>query len=456
MTRPGLPINQLLPAGRVIVVCGRADDARAWRDLLGPARCLALALDDAPPETRRRTLRGASDHLAWQHHAIGGLDGSGWLARPADAFDPDNSATLVLPDPLDPPHAGSRRRIGVRQPAWRLFEDKTVVDALWDAASVPRAQSIVSDGTADLAMLGAIVDQGTGVVCSCQPLGAGPSAGGDGIWWWRNGLPPTTIPTAEPGTWRVRLMPLLEGVPVRLHGLALTRGVIPFPPMELVTLPRTEQGTFLCAGAVPTLGHAANLVTQTERLGSCLRERLGYRGGFSVDGILTARGFLPTDFNARLTSAMEAAPPDLRVLLHTVNLLVRNGIEPDTSAVEQLAEETFTAGATCTIFGAATHADEKAPREASVHWDGDRLVLDPRGSDGGLVVTPSPRGWLLTATLATDRLPSGGRVGPVAPEVFRFSDEVLGTNFGNLAPPFDTRSTIRLPVARLSSESAKE
>ncbi|MDZ5447554.1 hypothetical protein U2F26_33440 [Micromonospora sp. 4G57] len=457
MIGPGLQINQLLPDGKVIVVCGRVDDARAWQDLLGPTRCLALALDDVPPDTRRRTLRGASDYLAWQHHAIGGLDGSGWLAGPANAFDPANTATLVLPDPLDPPHAGARRRIGVRQPAWRLFEDKTVVDALWDTAGVPRAQSIVSDGTADLAMLGAIVDQGTGVVCSCQPIGAGPSAGGDGIWWWRNGPSRTAIPTAEPGTWRVRLMPLLEGIPLRLHGMALTTKVIPFPPMELVTLPRPEQGTFLCAGAVPTLGRAADLVTQTERLGAGLRERLGYRGGFSVDGILTAGGFLPTDFNARLTSAMEAAPSERRVLLHAVNLLARDGIEPDTSAVEQLAEETFAAAATCTIYGAATHADPRSPREAAVRWNGDRLVPAPSGAaDGSLVITPSPRGWLLTATLATDRLPSGGRVGPWAPEVFRLSDEVLGTNFGNLAPPFDPRSTFCLPGARLSSESARE
>ncbi|MFY1637117.1 hypothetical protein ACN27F_28220 [Solwaraspora sp. WMMB335] len=448
MTRPGPPINQLLPDGKVIVVCGRADDAAAWQDLLGPARCLALALDDAPPETRRRTLPGASSHLAWQHHAIGGLDGSGWLAGPADAFDPDNTATLVLPDPLDPPHAGVRKRIGVRQPAWRLFEDKTVVDTLWDVAGVPRAPSVISDGTADLATLGAIVDQGTGVVCSCQPIGAGPSAGGDGIWWWRDRPPPATIPTAKPRAWRVRLMPLLEGVPVRLHGLALATMVIPFPPMELVTLPRPGQGTFLCAGAVPVLGDAAELVAQTERIGEALHERLGYRGGFSVDGILTASGLIPTDLNARLTSAMEAAPSARRVLLHAVNLLARDGIEPDLSVVEQLVAQIFTAGATCTIFGAATETDEKAPRKAAVRWDGDRLVSDPSGADGALVVTPSPRGWLLTATLATARLPGGGRVGPLAPEVFRISDEVLGTDFGNLAPPLDTQPTTCLPRTR--------
>jgi len=448
MTRPGLPINQLLPDGKVIVVCGRADDAAAWQDLLGPARCLALALDDAPPETRRHPLPGASSHLAWQHHAIGGLDGSGWLAGPADAFDPDNTATLVLPDPVDPPHTGIRKRIGVKQPAWRLFEDRTVVDTLWDVAGVPRAPSVISDGTADLATLGTIVDQGTGVVCSCQPIGAGPSAGGDGIWWWRDGPPPATIPTAKPGASRVRLMPLLEGVPVRLHGLTLATRVIPFPPMELVTLPRPGQGSFLCAGAVPTLGDTSDLVAQTERIGAGLRERLGYRGGFSVDGILTASGFLPTDLNARLTSAMEAVPSARRVLLHAVNLLARDGIDPDTSVVEQLVAEIFAASATCTIFGAATEADERAPRKAAVRWDGDRLASDPSGADGALVVTPSPRGWRLTATLATARLPGGGRVGPLEPEIFRISDEVLGTKFGNLAPPFDTQPTTCPPGAR--------
>ncbi|MFY1703007.1 hypothetical protein ACN28G_14880 [Micromonospora sp. WMMA1923] len=320
-----------------------------------------------------------------------------------------------------------------------------------------RANGTPIDGTVDLAMLGAIVDQGTGVVCSCQPRGAAPSAGGDGIWWWRDGPPPTTIPATEPGTWRVRLMPLLEGIPVRLHGMALATRIIPFPPMELVTLPRPEQGTFLCAGAVPMLGDTAALVTETERIGVGLRDRLGYRGGFSVDGILTRTGFQPTDLNARLTSAMEAAPSDRRVLLHAVNLLAREGNEPDTGAVAQLAEDMFSIGRTCTIFGAASSADERASRKAWVRWDGDQLVpAASNDGDGNLVILPSPRGWLLTTTLATARLPRGGRVGPWAPEAFRLSDETLGTNFGHLAPPFGTRSRICLPEARLSAEWARE
>ncbi|WP_247674081.1 hypothetical protein [Micromonospora sp. C51] len=435
--------GQLPLDGLVIMICGRADDAQAWQELLGSHRCLALTLDDAPPQARTRPIRGASDQLVWQHDAIAGLDGSGWLAARADAFDPDQSASLLLPDPLDPPRTGDRRRVGTRQPAWRMFEDKTTVDALWDVAGIPRAPSVITNNPADIGLLGKLVDRGAGVVCSYQPIGTGPTAGGDGIWWWRDGTPPARMPTAEVGTWRIRLMPLLEGTPVRLHGMALGSAVVPFPPMELVTLPRPEHGTFLCAGAVPTLGHDADLVTQTTRLGAGLRKHLGYRGGFSVDGILTTNGFLPTDFNARLTSAMEAAPSEFRVQLHTVNLLARERIEPDTSAVQQLAEKTFTAGASCTLFGAATRGGGTSLRETAVRWSGDRLVAAPSGAaDGSLIVAPSPRGWLLTATLAADRLPSGNQIGPWAPEVFRLSDEVLGTNFGNLAPPFDFATAV--------------
>jgi hypothetical protein len=425
-------IAALLPDGKIIVVCGRTDDADAWRDLLGPGRCLTVALDDAPRETR---FRGASDQLDWQHDTIAGLDGSGWLAQAADAFDPDNAAALVLPDPLDPPLAGTRKRLGQRAPTWRLFEDKTAVDALWDALGVTRARSIVTDDAADLARLGALVDRGGGVVCSYQPTGAGPAAGGDGIWWWRHNQSLPTVPVGG-GRCRVRLMPFLEGTPVRLHGFVLARTIVVFPPMEIVTLLRRDRGTFLCAGTVPTLGYRTDLVSQTRRVGTGLRDRLDYRGGFSVDGIVTVDGFLPTDFNARLTSAMEAAPCDLRVRLHVANILAREGPGPDPAAVEYLADNVFARGGTYTLYGAATSASAGGCRAVAVRWTGQRLVVtysDP--ADGRLALTRSARGWLLTATLDSSCVPLDGPVGGLAPTVFRLSDQVLGTDFGDLAPP---------------------
>lgn len=440
-----------LPDGPFIAVCGRQDDADAWRDLLGADRCLALALDTAPPDTAQRTVRGASQQVARYHDLIAGLDGSGWMAEAANAFDPGHRASLLLPDPLDPPRTGDRRRLGVRHPSWRLGEDKTVVDALWDSLAVPRAASIIVDGPSNLAMVGAEVDLGAGVVCACQRAGAGPTAGADGMWWWRGTDPPSALSTMQAGSYRARVMPMLDGTPVRLHGFVLDRHVAPFPPMELVTLLRPASGTFLCTGAVPTLGDVAELATITRHLGNGLRERLGYRGGFSVDGILTHTGFLPTDFNARLTSAMEAAPSHLRVQLHLANMLARDHRAVDMDTVERLAGEIFTASSTYTLYGAANRIDENRPRAATVRWNDGQLTLAEAGTgDGRLAVTRSPRGWLLTATLTSERLPPGGMLGPTAPTVFALSDEAFGTDFGDLQPQAAEEHHRRLPAQRSS------
>ena len=82
-----------LPPGPIVVICGRPDDARAWRDLIGHQRCHAVGLDEAP--RFGEPLRGASAQLEWQHDAIATLDGSGWLAEQVQAFDPHTAAALV-------------------------------------------------------------------------------------------------------------------------------------------------------------------------------------------------------------------------------------------------------------------------------------------------------------------------------------------------------------------------
>lgn len=445
-----------LPDGPFIAICGREDDADAWRDLLGPDRCLALALDTAWPNAAQPAVRGASQQVVRYHDLIAGLDGSGWMAEAANAFDPARRATLVLPDPLDPPRTGNRRRLGARHPSWRLGEDKAVVDALWDSLAVPRVASIIVDGPSNLAMAGAEVDVGAGVVCACQRTGAGPTAGADGMWWWRGTDPPPALSTMQAGSYRARIMPMLDGTPVRLHGFVLDQHVAPFPPMELVTLLRPASGTFFCTGAVPTLADVGELATVTQHLGDGLRERLGYRGGFSVDGILTHAGFRPTDFNARLTSAMEAASSHLRVQLHLANMLVRDHRAVETGTVERLAGEIFSASSTYTLYGAANRVHENGPRAASVRWNDRRLTLAEAGTgDGRLAVTRSPRGWLLTATLRSECVPYGGLLGPAAPTVFALSDEVFGTDFGDLRPQVAEEKRHPLPAQRTSPSSVQ-
>src|SRR5579859_8194626 len=133
MTNPDTTIAASLRtalAGRkAIVICGRTDDAHAWQRLLAtaaPAGSLVIALDEAARIRNAATVTGATAQLAWQHNALAGLDGTGWLAEQTDAFDPRREAVLILPDPLDPPAAGTRPRLGQRPAIGRLLEDKTV------------------------------------------------------------------------------------------------------------------------------------------------------------------------------------------------------------------------------------------------------------------------------------------------------------------------------------------
>jgi hypothetical protein len=422
----------LLPEGPIVVVCGRLDDAREWQKLLGSNRCLAVPLD-AAPLFPPRAFAGATEQVAWQHQLTACLDQPGWLTGQADAFDPRREAALLFADPLDPTHTGTRPSFGRREPFLRLLENKTVIDPIWDAIGIPRAQSIVADTPADFAQLGLMVDEGTGVVCAIQSQGGVPSAGGDGIYWWR-GQPSAQFDVAAKDV-RVRLMPLLAGLPARIHGLVTTREVVTFPPLEVVAPARADHGTFLCAGAVPTLGDHARLRDATEQAGEALRRTLGYRGAFSIDGILTSDGFRPTDLNARLTSAMEAAPSMLRVRLQLANLLAREGAELDPHLVRTLANQAFNAQSTYTLYGAASRASDR-PRDVLVRWRGQRLVVAyDHQIHGRLAITPSLRGWLLTATLDREHVPAGAPLNTLAPQVFAMSDAILGTDFGELAVP---------------------
>lgn len=211
----------------------------------------------------------------------------------------------------------------------------------------------------------------------------------------------------------------------------------PFPPMEIVALPRPDQGTFLCAGAVATLGDPSDLRAATEHIGTALRRRFGYLGAFAVDGILTEDGFRPTDLNARLTSAMEAAPSLLRVRLHVANLLARGRVALDPACLQAVAAEVFAKRPNHILYGAATHVSGGSPKEVRVRWRGGRLVTANSGTaHGRLTIARSARGWLLTAALLVDQIPVDGPLGALVPDLFQLSDKVLGTDLGPVAPPF--------------------
>lgn len=183
----------------------------------------------------------------------------------------------------------------------------------------------------------------------------------------------------------------------------------------------------------------------TTSAGDALRRILGYRGAFSIDGILTPAGFRPTDLNARLTSAMEAAPSSVRVRLQMANILARQGKDLDSDRVRNLAHDAFNGQQTYTLYGVASRATQ-GKRQVYVRWQGRRLAATSGGqAHGRLTVSPALRGWLLTATLDRDHVPRTP-VNQFATQVFEISDTMLGTDFGTLEVPHGVPVRLDIPA----------
>src|SRR5690606_9079738 len=97
----------------------------------------------------------------------------------------------------------------------------------------------------------------------------------------------------------------LDGLPCSIHGLVHDDGVITFRPLELVNFRIAGQSTLLFGGVgegwLAPDDVTAALKDVARRVGTHLAERVGYRGAFGIDGILTADGFRPTELNPRLS-----------------------------------------------------------------------------------------------------------------------------------------------------------
>lgn len=427
----------------VIAFVPKAADASHWEQLLNDAGAndvLVIALDHGTYDQRirpRRPITGSTGHLAFHHEIIGNLTGSAPADPAIETFDPQHRALVIAPDPLDPPATGGRELLGAKTPAARLLEHKTIIDSLWDIAGVHRVDALVCDLTPRLPSVMATMDAGSGVVLSCQQRGAGPQAGGEGIWWTQDGTLPASFPKLDSNDMRIRIMPLLLGLPCRIHGITVGAQITAFPPMELLSLPRAVSGTFLWAGAVPahTLSGSvrADLDAVAVTVGTWLHA-LGHHGAFAIDGILTDDGYRPTELTTRLTSAFEGADPGQRILLHAANLLARAGHHLGSpSELAELAEAAVRDR--FDVYGASPTAATSGNR--SLHWiSAGPSTTHERQADGTLTLGPSPRGWLLHARLSPSALPRHQPVGLLAPRVFELSDAIFGTAFGELTPSF--------------------
>jgi hypothetical protein len=218
----------------------------------------------------------------------------------------------------------------------------------------------------------------------------------------------------------------------------------------MVVLRQRSSGRFAYAGVStwwdPPPDDREYLRSLARRTGGLLAERVGYRGGFGIDGVLTADGFLPTELNPRFSGGLARigrALPDLPLDLLQINLVAGREVGVSAAALEELlvnAADDNRGGDAIGVSGALrlteTHSFDVVFRDGA-------FSAAPSGATcwGTISAGPSAIGAFVLLQPGTDALAPGDRMAPYAIAALTFADTEWGTGFGQLDAAPDVRGT---------------
>jgi hypothetical protein len=358
-----------------------------------------------------------------------------------DDYDPAHDALwcsgpFILSRPID-----GRPVVGGRAASWASLEDKLLADEIWDAVGQPRPERrVVEVEPALLAEACAEVDRGDGVVWSGDARD-GFNGGGEFVRWVTDAREQReAFAFFAPRCDRVRVAPFLDGVPCSIHGVVLPDGTAAFRPVELAIL-RGEDRRFVYGGQGtfwdPDPAERGRMRALVRRTGEHLRERVGYRGGFGIDGVITSDGFRPTELNPRMSGGLASLGRGVDAglfMLLQLNLAV--GRDPCVG-VADLEGWALTAIDERRFGKLLAISDRRVVDDSQVlplAWDGAELRRSDADSELQLTIGPGVSGTFAKVDLTSD-FAAGERVAPLNAALMRFLDRELGTGFGPVTAP---------------------
>lgn len=392
-----------------------------------PEVALSISLELPPAPDSMTGLRRAEQ-------ALGALPAS--VQRQVDAWDPDGTARSIGPIFSNGEPIGGRAQLGPRPASWQALEDKTVIDALWDAAGVPRVPShVVPVGD----LRAALVELGGERAVIAADNKEGFHGGASHTRSVRTSLEIDAAERFFAGrARRVRVMPYLDGVPCSIHGIVFPDRTSAFRPMEMVVLRRPD-GRFLYTGTggwwTPDPAVTASMRGVARKVGEHLRSTVGYRGAFCVDGVLTADGFRPTELNPRVGAALSRVMHTIDTEVNLLNRALVEGWDLDWQG-EALEDEVMSATeARRTGHGVVALDGVFEPATVHVRYTpAGCLLASPDEAEATLTVGPGPTGSILSIRLHPERTPIGPSVAPRVAAALKRADAIWALRIGPVEP----------------------
>ena len=220
------------------------------------------------------------------------------------------------------------------------LEDKLLAEELWTAAGVPAAPSRIVP--VDRTALAAAADEVAGPLGSVWSGDArgGFNGGGNFVRWVTDEHEAAAaFAFFAPRCDRVRVLPFLDGVPCSIHGMVLPDGTAVFRPVEIAMLRDPVRHRFVYGGLGtfwdPPAADRDEMRDVARRVGEQLRAAYGYRGGFGVDGVLTADGFRPTELNSRMSAGLSTVAAVDRAFMSLLQTNLLAGVDTGLDVVRR-------------------------------------------------------------------------------------------------------------------------
>lgn len=355
-----------------------------------------------------------------------------------DRFDADRGALVVGSFLNEVPEVAGRRCLSWRRPAWLALEDKTLADALWDKIGVPRAPSRLADAQA--------FNPGVGDVIAGDAR-EGFHGGAELTRWVRTeaDVDPVRL-LMQRHCDVVRVMPFLEGIPCSIHGVVFPQFAASLRPVEMTCLRRG--GEFFYAGAAtywdPPERDRDQMRTVAKQVGEHLRAEYDFRGAFTIDGVMTEDGFLPTELNPRMGAGLNViarAAPGLPIDLLNQALIAGLDLDYRPHDFERFlvdSADDHRAGGT---WRALKDSAGRRMENQAVVWNGStwRYAIDAETPNGRVDVGDSSLGCFVRLSLDPATTPAGSSIGARAASFYAFCDSELGTTVGALEEAIDVR-----------------